>query len=72
MPNQRAPGQKLVTVPMKEEFIAAIDSYVLDQGTTKAALIRDAVYEKITRMGLPVPKNVSYAPGRTGKGGKKK
>jgi len=72
MSNQRAPGQKLIAVPMKDEFIDVIDEYVLNEGTSKSAFIREAVYEKLTRMGKPVPKNITYPPGRTGKGGKKK
>jgi hypothetical protein len=71
MPNQRAPGQKPVIVMMKEEFIAEIDGNLGKLGYgDRASLIREAVIEKMLRVGINVPKELSLAPYRTGKGGR--
>ncbi len=72
MPNKRAPGQKLVPIWMNEDFKAAIDACAENTGVSTAWLIRDAVYEKLKLMGHPIPKQITYAPARRGKGGKKK
>jgi hypothetical protein len=72
MPNQRAPGQKLLAVPMHHEFIAAIEAAVLRKAYSgKSELIREAVYEKLTKIGLSLPKSITYPPSRRGKGGRK-
>lgn len=71
MPGQRAPGQKLVPVPMTQEFIDTIDAALPRLGySDRAKFIRDAVYEKLNRMGQRVPVELSIAPGRTAKGPK--
>jgi hypothetical protein len=70
MPGQRAPGQKLVPVPMSSAFIEFIDAALPRlRYSDRAKFIRDAVYEKLQRMGLKIPAEVSVAPSRAGKGG---
>ena len=71
MPNQRAPGQKPIIVMMKEEFIAEIDGNLGKLGYgDRATLIREAVIEKMVKMGIEVPKEFSTPPCRAGKGGR--
>jgi hypothetical protein len=73
LPNQSAPGQKLLAVPMHHEFFAAREPAVLREGDSgKSDLIREAVYEKLTKIGLSLPKSITYPPPRRGKGGRKK
>lgn len=51
---------------MKEGFIAAIDSALASAGySERVRFIRDAVYEKLERLGLQLPKDLSSAPNRT-------
>jgi hypothetical protein len=71
MPAQRAPGQKPIIVMMKEEFVAEIDGNLGKLGYgDRASLIRDAVIEKMIKLGIEVPKELSAAPSRAGKGGR--
>ena len=71
MPAQRAPGQKPIIVMMKEEFVAEIDGNLGKLGYgDRASLIRDAVIEKMIKLGIEVPKEFSAAPSRAGKGGR--
>lgn len=65
---ERALGQKLVPVPMAEEFIAHINAAVkkLNYGD-RSKLIRDAIVEKLNREGIDTPKSLAAAPVRTGK-----
>lgn len=71
MPNQRADGQILINVPMKESFVVKIK-----EGVVKSALgdrskfIRRAIVEKLERLGIAVPPEIWSAPSREGKGGK--
>ena len=71
MPAQRAPGQKPIIVMMKEEFVAEIDGNLGKLGYgDRASLIREAVIEKMIKLGIEVPKELSAAPSRAGKGGR--
>ena len=71
MPAKRAPGQKPIIVMMKEEFVAEIDGNLGKLGYgDRASLIRDAVIEKMIKLGIDVPKEFSTAPSRVGKGGR--
>jgi hypothetical protein len=71
MPNQRAPGQKAIIVMMREEFITEIDGNLGKLGYgDRASLIREAVVEKMIKMGIEVPKVLSTPPCRAGKGGR--
>lgn len=67
MPGQRAKNQKLVNLQMKEEFIREIDGAMPLGGYShreRARFIRDAVYEKLERLGLKLPREIAIAPGK--------
>jgi|GEM_PF-1464246 len=71
MPGQRAPGQKLINVPVDERFLGEIDAAIKESGyDNRAEFIRDAVVEKLTRSGYKVTVALSKAPPRFGKGGR--
>ncbi len=71
MPVKRAPGQKPIIVMMKEEFVAEIDGNLEKLGYgDRASLIRAAVIEKMIKLGIKVPTELSVAPSRAGKGGR--
>jgi len=56
---------------MKEEFVAEIDGNLGKLGYgDRASLIREAVIEKMIKLGIEVPKEFSAAPSRAGKGGR--
>ena len=73
MPNQRAPGQKLINVPMTQNFIDALNRSVRKAGyDDRSKFIRDAITEKLKREGFEVPAAEDrMAPDRTGKGGRR-
>jgi hypothetical protein len=65
MPNQRAPGQKLLNFPVSEEFIGEIDKGVAKSGLgDRSKFIRAAIQEKLKRLGIEVPVEVWAAPPR--------
>jgi|GEM_PF-705321 len=67
----RAPGQKLISVPMNEKFIEQIDAALHKVGySDRSSFIRDAIVEKLHAGGIPIPVELSLAPSRTGKGGR--
>jgi Arc/MetJ-type ribon-helix-helix transcriptional regulator len=71
MPNQRALGQKLISVPMKERFIEEIDQALEKMGySDRSSFIRDAVAEKLRSEGFELPIDLPLAPSRAGKGGR--
>jgi Arc/MetJ-type ribon-helix-helix transcriptional regulator len=73
MPGQRSKGQRGIIVMMRESFIEEIDGSLLHCGyTDRSSFIRDAVYEKLERMGISIPLVEKTAPQRSGKGGRKK
>ena len=73
MPNQRAEGQKLLTVPASGDFIKQIDDNLAGIGySNRSQFIRDTILEKMTLAGISIPKEISLAPDRAGKGGPKK
>jgi Arc/MetJ-type ribon-helix-helix transcriptional regulator len=70
VPNQRAEGQKLIPIPMKEDFIAQIDSAYARMGySNRSEFIRSAILEKLERGGFRLPAGIALAPDRLGKGG---
>lgn len=74
MPNQRAPGQKLLNFPARESFIALIKQGVRkcrECNNNRSEFIRLAIVEKLQRLGVVVPASESAAPSREGKGGPK-
>jgi hypothetical protein len=71
MPNQRAPGQKLINVPIDVAFIKIMDVAARAAGyDNRAEFIRDAIYEKLSLMNIEVPESIRNAPSRMGKGGR--
>jgi hypothetical protein len=69
MPNQRAKGQKLLTLPASEQFIRDIDSNLLVTGySNRSQFIRDAIIEKLLLSGIKLPKELALSPSRP-KGG---
>lgn len=73
MPNQRATGQKQVIVVMKEDFLHRIDANLESMGfSDRSQFIRTAVAEALARTGSAVPKELTVAPSRAGKGGRPK
>ena len=68
MAGNRAGSQKLIPVPMKEEFIAAINHALKHNPETsnRSQFIRTAVKEKLVRMDFDVPPGADLAPGRAG------
>jgi hypothetical protein len=73
VPNQRAQGQRHIPILMSEDFLLAIaDGMKLTGHTERARFVRDAVYEKLLGLGMKLPIAISKAPGRAGKGGRRK
>src|SRR6267154_2413109 len=68
VPKKRALGQKLIPVPMSEQFIGHINAAVkrLNYGD-RSKLIRDAIVEKLNREGIETPESLAAAPVRVGK-----
>lgn len=73
VPNQRAAGQKQVIVVMKRDFLQTIDENLEKMGfSDRSQFIRTAVMEALRRSGYKVSTDLSVAPSRAGKGGRKK
>lgn len=71
MPGQRAPGQKLINVPVDDAFLKEINEALKGAGySNRAAFVRDAIVEKLLRAGYKVTVPLSKAPPRFGKEGK--
>lgn len=71
MPNQRAPGQKLLPIPARVEFIRQVDAGIVKAGyTNRSQFIRDAIVEKLERASVRISRELSQPPPRTGKGGR--
>lgn len=70
MPTSRSEGQKLVNVPMNDKFIEAINDAVKQFNyDDRSKFIREAIAEKLERLGKKVPRSFTAAPLRIGKGG---
>lgn len=69
----RGRGQKLVPIPASEEFIDQLNAGVEKTGyRNRSQFIRDAIIEKLHRMGYKISSELAQAPRRLGKGGRKK
>ena len=70
MPNQRAPGQKLLTLPCKKEFIQALDDNLERcKYSNRSQFIRDAIVEKLEECDVKIPHGLALSPPRpTGTG----
>ncbi len=63
MPGQRSKDQRLIPVPMSEEFVGEINAAVKKSGyPTRAQFIRDAIVEKITALGIKLPPGIGVPP----------
>ena len=68
---RRSPGQKLINIPMGEEFIRVINEAVVKFNyADRAKLIREAIAEKLKRLGMDVPSHSLAIPTRIGKAGR--
>ncbi len=63
MPNQRSEGQRLINVPMHEDFIDEINSALRKAGfRDRSSFIRVAIQEKLLNLGIDVPASLVLAP----------
>ena len=68
VPNQRAPGQKLMPIPVDEQFLKELDAGLTRAGyRNRSQFVRDAIVEKLKRAGITLPTDLSLPPQRTGK-----
>jgi Arc/MetJ-type ribon-helix-helix transcriptional regulator len=69
VPNQRAPGQKLMPIPVDEQFLRELDAGLTRAGyRNRSQFVRDAILEKLKRAGISLPTDLALPPQRTGKG----
>ncbi|MGH7951282.1 MAG: ribbon-helix-helix domain-containing protein [Limisphaerales bacterium] len=70
MPNQRAPGQKLLPIAVDEKFLRELDAGLAQAGyRNRSQFIRDAIVEKLMRANVSLPAELALPPRRTGKRG---
>ena len=69
MANQRAAGQTLIAFPLDEKFLAEVDSARGE--TSRSAFVREALRNYLVAKGHPIPRDLTAAPDRAGKGGRK-
>jgi hypothetical protein len=70
MPNQRAPGQKLLPIAVDEKFLRELDAGLAPAGyRNRSQFIRDAIVEKLLRADIQLSKDLALPPHRIGKGG---
>src|ERR1700753_3364249 len=70
MPNERGAAQKLIPVPASDDFIKKLMYGFANAGfSSRSQFIRDAIVEKLTRMGIPIPPELALAPDRVRKTG---
>jgi hypothetical protein len=70
VPNQRAPGQKLLPIAVDEKFIRELNAGLPKAGyRNRSQFIRDAIVEKLTRAGVSLPRELAMPPHRMGKAG---
>jgi len=71
MPNIRHPDQRLLNLSMSEGFIRELDAGLEELGiSNRSDFIRQAIAEKLQRLGIEVPREMVTAPARAGKGGR--
>jgi hypothetical protein len=69
MPNQRAPGQKLLPIAVDEKFLRELDAGLGPAGyRNRSQFIRDAIIEKLLRADIPLSWELALPPHRIGKG----
>jgi hypothetical protein len=65
MSNQRSAGQVLVNLWLNEEFLDEISRGMrVARCSERAKFIREAVYEKLERLGMSIPAEIMMAPPR--------
>jgi hypothetical protein len=70
VPNQRAPGQKLLPIAVDEKFLRELDAGLSQAGyRNRSQFIRDAIIEKLKRAGVALQKELALPPHRIGKSG---
>jgi len=70
VPNQRAPGQKLMPIPVDEQFLRKLDAGMVHAGyQNRSQFVRDAIVEKLKRAGISIPKRLAVPPPRFRKDG---
>lgn len=70
MPNQRAPGQKLLPIAVDEKFLRELDAGLGPAGyRNRSQFIRDASIEKLLRADISLSKELALPPHRIGKRG---
>jgi len=68
VPNQRAPGQKLLPIAVDEKFLRELDAGLARAGyRNRSQFIRDAIVEKLKRAGVSMPKELAMPPHRIAK-----
>jgi len=68
MPNQRAPGQKLLPIAVDEKFLRELDAGLAQAGyRNRSQFIRDAIIEKLLRADISLSKDLALPPHRIGK-----
>lgn len=73
MKSRRAPGQTLVNFSVKEPFLKFLDSNLESIGfSDRSKFIREAMREKLLRMGKECPPDLILPPGRPGRGGRQR
>lgn len=69
MPNQRAPGQKLLPIAVDEKFLRELDAGLGPAGyRNRSQFIRDAIIEKLLRADISLSRELALPPHRIGKG----
>ena len=68
MPNQRAPGQKLLPIAVDEKFLRELDAGLGRTGyRNRSQFIRDAIIEKLLRANIALSPDLALPPHRMGK-----
>jgi hypothetical protein len=71
MANQRGSGRKLIPVPASEQFIRELHHALRKAGfSNRSQFIRDAIVEKLGRLGLVIRPGLAVPAHRPGKGGR--
>ena len=71
MSTARSVGQKLLAISVDSALIDEIDAGVPKSGAgSRSEFIRQAVVEKLSKLGIEIPAELIAAPSRAGKGGR--
>lgn len=71
---RRAPGQRLMNLSVKEDFLQKLDAFLEENSLGgRSQFMRDAVREKVNRVLETeiITREMAAPPGRAGKGGRK-